>query len=101
MSPRRSRSGGTCTVTTCSRKSRSSRKRPLATSVFEIAVGRRDDAHVDLDGLGRADAADLALLQHAQELHLHLRADLADLVEEQRPALGLLEEAALRARWRP
>ena len=69
--------------------------------VLEIAVGRGDDAHVDLDGLGRADAPDLALLQHAQELHLHLGADLADLVEEQRAAVRLLEEAALRARWRP
>jgi hypothetical protein len=34
-------------------------------------------------------------LQHAKELHLHLDADLADLVEEQRATLGLLEEAAL------
>ena len=46
----------------------------------------RDHAHVDLDRLGAADAADLALLQHAQELRLHLRPDVADLVEEQRAA---------------
>ena len=63
---------------------------------LQVAVRRGDDAHVDLDRLGRADAPDLALLEHAQELHLHLRADLADLVEEERPAVGLLEEAALR-----
>src|SRR6202030_1249054 len=66
---------------------------------LQIPVGRCDHADVDLDGLGRPDAPDLALLQHAEELHLHLGADLADLVEEQRAALGLLEEAALlRAR---
>ena len=36
-------------MTTCRRKKRSSRKRPAATSAFEIAVRRGDDAHVDLD----------------------------------------------------
>ena len=33
---------------------------------FEVLVGRRDDAHVDLDRLLAADALELALLQHAQ-----------------------------------
>ena len=69
---------------------------PRGDLALEVAVGRGDDAHVDLDRLGRPDAPDLALLQDAQELNLHLRADLADLVEEQRAALGLLEEPALR-----
>jgi hypothetical protein len=35
MSPLRSRSGGTRTVTTCRRKKRSSRKRPAASSIFK------------------------------------------------------------------
>ena len=48
-----------------------------------------------------ADALERALLQEAQQLDLDRRRDLADLVEEQRPAVGLLEApfaAAGRAR---
>jgi hypothetical protein len=47
-------------------------------------------------------AADLlvdALLKHAQQLHLHRQAHVADLVEEQRAAFGELE-AALACRDR-
>jgi hypothetical protein len=66
----------------------------------EVAVGGRDDAHVDLHGLVAADALELALLQHAQQLHLDGRGDLADLVEEERAAVGLLE-APLAPRPRP
>ncbi len=40
-----------------------------------------------------ADAFELALLQHAQRLALQLERDLADLVEEQRAAIGQLEAA--------
>src|SRR4051812_10131513 len=40
-----------------------------------------------------ADAADLAALEGAQELRLQLERQLADLVEEDRAAAGLLERA--------
>ena len=61
--------------------------------VLELAVGGREQANIDGDlGLG-ADRADLALLQRAQELGLELDRHLADLVEEQRAAVGLLEQA--------
>ena len=40
-----------------------------------------------------AEALELVLLQHAQELGLRARAHVADLVEEQRAAVGLLEAA--------
>ena len=43
-----------------------------------------------------ADALEDALLQHAQQLHLHGQAHVADLVEEQRAALGDLEAALAR-----
>ena len=59
----------------------------------EVAVRRGDDAHVDRDGLVAADALERPLLEHAEELHLHGRRDLADLVEEERAAVGLLEAA--------
>ena len=51
-----------------------------------------------LTGRGAADARELALLEHAQELGLHRQRQLADLVEEQRAAVGGLEQADLRSR---
>src|SRR5205814_7150257 len=59
---------------------------------LEVLVRRRDDAHVDRDGLVRADSPDLALLQHAEELGLEARAHLPDLVEEERSAASGLED---------
>ena len=65
--------------------------------LLQVAVGRGDQAHVDADGLDAADPLELALLQRAQQLDLHLDGDLADLVEEERAAVGELEAA--RACW--
>ena len=58
---------------------------------------RRDDAHVDLDRVRVADALELALLQHAQQLRLQRRAHRPDLVEEQRALVRLLEASLARA----
>ena len=74
MSPRRSRSGGTLHRDDVQAEEQVLAEAPRRDLGLEVAVGRGDDAHVDLDRLGRADAADLALLQHAQQLHLHLGA---------------------------
>ena len=57
----------------------------------EVAVGGGDHAHVHLDRVRVADALELALLQHAQQLHLQRRAHRADFVEEQRALVRLLE----------
>src|SRR5689334_6334777 len=65
---------------------------PAFTNVgVEIPIRRSDDAYVDPDRLDAADPLELLLLQCAQELHLHARRDLPDLVEEQRPAVSELE----------
>ena len=61
----------------------------------QILVGRGEDPDVHLDAVGAADAPHLAFLEHAQELRLHARAHLADLVEEARPARRRFEEASL------
>ena len=61
----------------------------------QIAVGRGDPAHVDLERARAADALEAALLEHAQQLGLQLGLELADLVEEERAAVGQLEPAAL------
>ena len=68
-------------------------ERALAHQCVEVAVGGRDDAHVDGDRAIAADPLDLALLEHAQQLGLHGGRHVADLVEEERAALGLLELA--------
>ena len=93
MSAGRSRSGGRCRLTTFRRNSRSSRKRPAATSASQVAVAGGDQAHVDLDRAGAADPVDLALLDRAQQLGLQAGVHLADLVEQQRAAARLLELA--------
>ena len=59
--------------------------------LLEILVGRRNQAHVGLDRLGAADALELALLQHAQQLDLRREVDVADLIEKQRAALREFE----------
>src|SRR5436190_1350415 len=64
---------------------------------------RGEDAHVDLAGLGVADAIECSLLQDAQDLHLKGGSHVADLVEEERAEVGSLEQARLvgdRARER-
>ena len=43
--------------------------------LLEVAVGGRDDAHVDLDGALAADALELPLLQDAQQLDLDVEVE--------------------------
>ena len=50
-------------------------------AVGKVAVGRGQDADVNLAAPVLADATDLSLLQCAQKLDLHARRDFADLVE--------------------
>ena len=72
----------------------------LGDLLLQVAVGRGDQADVGRDGLIATHAFELAFLQHAQELHLGRRRDVADFVEEQRAAVGLLEAtlaSAIRA----
>ena len=69
----------------------------------QVAVGGGDDAHVGVLRAHLADALVAPLLQHAQQLALQLQRQLADLVEEQRAAVGGLEAPhaiARRARKR-
>ena len=63
--------------------------------LFEVAVRRGDDAAVGAHALLAADARELAGLQHAQHLRLRGQRHVADLVEEDRAAIGDLEQAAL------
>ena len=60
----------------------------------QFLVGRRQHADVDPDARRAADRLDHLLLQRAQDLRLRLQAHVANLVEEQRAAVGQLELAA-------
>ena len=62
---------------------------------IEVAPRRREDADVDALPSAGADALHLAALDRAEELGLERRLELADLVEEERAAVGLLEDAAV------
>jgi hypothetical protein len=59
--------------------------------IGEVQVGRGDDAYVDAVRARAADAFELLLLQHAQQLRLQLEGKVAHLVEKQRAAVGQLE----------
>src|SRR5262249_47263784 len=59
----------------------------------EVAVGGGDDADVDCGGTRRADGADLARREGAQELGLERQRHLPDLIEEERASVGGGEEA--------
>ena len=61
--------------------------------LLQVAVGGGDDADIDGARLLLADALILLLLQDAQELALEREGDLADLIEEERAAVGGFEAA--------
>src|SRR5271157_2977530 len=58
----------------------------------KIAVRGAENAHVDPKGLVFAHAADLSRLEEPQQLDLHALVKLADLVEEERAAIGDFEK---------
>ena len=57
--------------------------------VVERAAGAGDDAHGDRAGAVAANRADFARGEQAVELALGFEWELADIVEEQRAAIGL------------
>ncbi|OPZ76724.1 MAG: hypothetical protein BWY77_01837 [bacterium ADurb.Bin431] len=59
--------------------------------LFQIAVGGGENARLHGDGLGAAEADELALLQHPQELDLGGGGQFPDLVEEYGSNPGQLE----------
>ncbi|HSO40690.1 MAG TPA: hypothetical protein VLT33_49530 [Labilithrix sp.] len=68
-------------------------ERAVVHLALEVAVRRRDDANVHLARVRLADAADLPLLEGAEQLRLHGERELAHLVEEHGAAVRRLEGA--------
>jgi len=56
-------------------------------------MGGKDEAGAQGDKAAAAEAAELHLLQDAQEFYLREQAEVTDLVEEERAVRGLLEVA--------
>ena len=98
MSPSSSRSGGTLQREHRQAVIEVGAEAPLRTSLAQVAVGGGDHARSATRGAGLAHALVLAVLEHAQQLRLQLERQLADLVEEQRAVLRVLEVARLRSR---
>ena len=63
--------------------------------LLEVAVRGGHEPHVHLDRLDAAHPFELVILDHPQELYLHLPGKIADLVQEQRPLVGQLEAPRL------
>ena len=58
-----------------------------------VVMRGRDEAHVGEAVFDVAQAAEAFVLEHLEQLRLHLQVDVADLVEKQRPAVGEVEAA--------
>src|SRR4029453_11987780 len=68
---------------------------PFLDFLLQVTVGGANDAYADMDVRSAAQAAELHALEDAQELHLNSEAHLADLVQEQRSAVGEFQETLL------
>ena len=66
-------------------------KAALGHQLVQVLVGGGKHAHVHADQFATADAEELALGQHPQQARLQRRRHVADLVQEQRAAVRLLE----------
>ncbi len=62
-------------------------KRVLGDALGQIPIRSRDQAQVDFDGAIAAQAFELLILQHAQQLGLQVERNLAHLVEKQGSAI--------------
>src|SRR3984957_12146683 len=58
----------------------------------QVAIRRRHQSQINLVAMGRAYRLNLMRLDRAQQLGLELERQLADLVKEQRAAVGRAEE---------
>ena len=66
---------------------------PFVDRPGQVHIGRRDHPDVRLYNVLTPDPRQLAVLQHPQQLDLRLQRHLADLVQEQRAAVGLFKAA--------
>src|SRR5262249_33134672 len=63
----------------------------LPHSRLKIAMRRNHHANAYGDGLVAADTLDFSFFQHAEQFRLHGQRHIADLIEKNRSAIGLLK----------
>src|SRR5215813_12689405 len=63
---------------------------------LQIAIRRRNESHVDVDGAKSADAHDLALLERAKQLCLQRWWRIPDFIQENGAALGRFQKTGLK-----
>ena len=68
---------------------------PFLNGGFEIPVSGGDQPNVHADFLDAADAEKARAIQHAQQLHLEVGVQLANLVEKQSSAIRHFEQTRL------
>ena len=78
---------GTLIRITPIRWKRSSRKFSFFNLFSQVLVRRRDDPHVQIDHPIAANTHDLPLLNDTQQLRLHSRRNISDLVQKNRPVI--------------
>ena len=71
-------------------------ERALPDGLLEIDVRGGDDSNVNLARRGVSERRELALLKYAEQSRLSFGRDVADLVEEERAAIGDLKQSLLR-----
>jgi hypothetical protein len=99
MSSRRSRSGGRRIGEHGEAVVEILAPRSVARHGSKVAVRRGHPPHVHGDRGGASEPLEPTLLEDAEEFRLEGGLELADLVEEERPAIGELDStAALRVR---
>ena len=69
----------------------------LGDQCFEIARGRRNDAHIDGDLGAAANPLECLIDEHTQDLVLRLARKVGNVVDKQRAAMRLFERARLAA----
>src|SRR5579862_2165499 len=67
---------------------------PLRDHVEWMTLGGADDAHVDAQHLVAAERHHLAVLDHVEQPRLEREGHVADLIEEERAAVGLQDSAS-------
>ena len=92
MSSLRSRSGGQEDLEGVEAEEKVLAELLVLDHVAQVAIGGAEDPDVDAERLVLAHAADLARFEEPEQLDLHALVELADLVEEERAAVGDLEE---------
>jgi len=62
---------------------------------LKVSICRCYDPYIDFDGMGRAQALKLVMLDHPEQLRLHLQRQFPNLVETKGGTIGDLESADL------